>query len=389
MQYLNLEEINYIDEKFSEISKQFGFKKIFPKSVSSMEASIDYYKNTKSSLVKIIDFEGEVNILHEDPTISLFDSKILNEKIYYLTNTFSWDKSIENLKGGVENFCEESVIADAEIIIIANELLKNLNLDDFTIEIGHTHFIEKLLNSDGISRSEKIRLNNAIHNKNIQKIEKILNELEISNENKNALIVLSKLFGDYELILKNATELNINELKPIIDYLTKLKKILLIYKIDIKKLKIDLSLTNKYSYYDGMIFNSYTRDYGKKILQGGRYNNNDKHGVGFSFNILNLIGVIKMTNYNLAKNDYTVITNSSNNEKALYLATALRENGLNVNLMENELEYDVIKNINSAFILSIQNDLVNIISKNTNEVYKKSYNEFIEGINSTKLESIH
>ncbi len=389
MQYLNLEEINYIDEKFSKISKQFGFKKIFPKSVSSMEASIDYYKNTKSSLVKIIDFEGEVNILHEDPTISLFDSKILNEKIYYLTNTFSWDKSIENLKGGVENFCEESVIADAEIIIIANELLKNLNLDDFTIEIGHTHFIEKLLNSDGISRSEKIRLNNAIHNKNIQKIEKILNELDISNENKNALIVLSKLFGDYESILKNATELNISELKPIIDYLTKLKKILLIYKIDIKKLKIDLSLTNKYSYYDGMIFNSYIRDYGKKILQGGRYNNNDKQGVGFSFNILNLIGVIKMTNYNLAKNDYTVITNSSNNEKALYLATALRENGLNVNLMENELEYDVIKNINSAFILSIQNDLVNIISKNTNEVYKKSYNEFIEGINSTKLESIH
>ena len=96
-----------------------------------------------------------------------------------------------------------------------------------------------------------------------------------------------------------------------------------------------------------------------------------------------------MTNYNLGKNDYTVITDSFNNEKALYLATALRESGLNVNVLENELNYDVIKNINSAFILSIQNDLVNIISKNTNEVYKKSYNEFIEGINSTKLESIH
>jgi len=389
MQYLNLEEINYIDEKFSKISKKFGFKKIFPKSVSSMEASIDYYKNTKSSLVKIIDFEGKVNILHEDPTISLFDSEILNERIYYLTNTFSWDNSIENLKGGVENFCEDSVMADAEIVIMAYELLKNLYLDDFTIEIGHTHFIEKLLNSDGISRNEKIKLNNAIHNKNIQKVEKILNELDISNENKNALMMLSKLFGDYESILKNATELNIDELKPIIDYLTKLKNILLIYKIDIKKLKIDLSLTNKYSYYDGMLFNSYTRNYGQKILQGGRYNNNDKSGVGFSFNILNLIGVIKMTNYNLGKNDYTVITNSSNNEKALYLATSLRENGLNVNLMENELKYDVIKNIKSAYILSIENDLVNIISKNTNEVYKKSYSEFIEGINSIKLESIH
>lgn len=389
MHYINLTTINTIDEKLSKVSKRFGFKKIYPKSIATYPEALEYYTDDKPELISFTNALGGVSILHDDPTISLFDSNISREKVYYLTNTFAWQKSLENLKGGVENFCTPSIFADAEMIVMVYQFLDSLKLDDFKIEIGHTHFIEKLLKDKIFSKEMKLELNDAIHNKNIPKIKKIIDPLDLSIENKKALMTLAKLFGDYEKTLKTAKALKISSLNPIIDYLENLKKHLEFYSLDMDNIKIDLSLTNKYSYYDGLLFKSYSQNFGKKILQGGRYKNKDNQGIGFGFNVKDLIGVIRMKKENRNTMDYTVLINNSVEEKAINMITKLRKSGFSVNTLEEQLTSELIKNSESKYILEIKEDTINIIDNLANIVVKKNYNQFIKELTLVTVESIH
>lgn len=389
MNYNNLKTINYIDEQLSTISKGFGFKKIYPKSIATYPEALKYYTEAKPNLITFTNSLGGISVLHDDPTISLFDSNISREKIYYLTNTFAWQKKLENLKGGVENFCAPSIYADAEMIVMIYKFLDCLKLEDFKIEIGHTHFIEKLINHKSFNKGMKIQLNNAIHNKNIPKIKRIIEPLDIAEANKKALITLSKLFGDYEKTLKTAKALNIKSLSPIIKYLEDLKKHLEYYSLDMNNIKIDLSLTNKYSYYDGLLFKSYSQNFGKKILQGGRYKNEDNQGIGFGFNVKDLIGVIQMKKENRNTMDYTVLINSAVEEKAIGMITKLRRNGCSVNTLEDNLTSELIKKSESKYILEIKNNTVNIVDNQANKVIKKDYNQFLKELTLVTVESIH
>lgn len=388
MNYTNLKIINYIDENLNSISKKFGFKKIYPKSISNIKLENKYYSNKESNLLKVIDSTGAINLLHEDPTISLFESELSKEKIYYLTNTFSWEKNPETLKGGIENFSNPSINSDAEVIVMAYKFLTNLGLKNFTIEIGHTHFIENLLNLKNINYNTKKEINSAIHNKNIPKIKKILNDIEIDKESKLAIISLSKLFGNYKNILEKSRDLKIQRLNPVIDYLNKLKNVLSYYDISLDKIKIDLSLTNKYSYYDGLVFKSYTNNFGKKLLQGGRYKNSDKEGIGFSFNIKELIGVIKMKNVKQSNMDYTVVVNDNSSRDTFSIISNLREKGFSVNITENKLNSQLIKNAESDYILEVKNDFVSIVDNLCNRTYKEKVNDFVNNSDFYK-ESIH
>jgi ATP phosphoribosyltransferase regulatory subunit len=389
MHYNNLKTINTIDEQLSTVTKKFGFKKIYPKSIASYPTALKYYTDDKPELISFTNASGGISILHDDPTISLFDSRISREKVYYLTNTFAWQKDLENLKGGVENFCQPSIFADAEMIVMVYEFLDSLKLDDFKIEIGHTHFIEKLLNHKDFSKKMKTELNDAIHNKNIPKIKNIIDPLELSPENKKALMTLAKLFGDYEKTLETAKTLNIIALKPIIDYLENLQKYLEYYGLDMTNIRIDLSLTNKYSYYDGLLFKSYSQNFGKKILQGGRYKNKDNQGIGFGFNVKDLIGVIQMKKEKRNTMDYTVLINDSVEEKAINMISKLRKSGCSVNTIEEQLTSELIKNSESKYILEIKDGTINIIDNLANKVIKKNYNQFLDELTLVTVESIH
>jgi len=389
MHYTNLKTINTIDEQLSTVTKSFGFKKIYPKSIATYPAALKYYTDDKPELISFTNASGGISILHDDPTISLFDSRISQEKVYYLTNTFAWQKNLESLKGGVENFCTPSIFADAEMIVMVYQFLDSLKLDDFKIEIGHTHFIEKLLNHKDFSKEMKIELNDAIHNKNIPKIKGIIDPLKLSSENKKALMTLAKLFGDYEKTLETAKSLNLITLKPIIDYLENLKKHLEYYGLNMNNIRIDLSLTNKYSYYDGLLFKSYSQNFGKKILQGGRYKNEDNKGINNGFNVKDMIGEIQMKKESRNTLDYTVLINDSVEKKAINMISELRKSGCSVNTLEDKLTSELIKNTESKYILEIKESTINIIDNLANKVIKKNYDQFLKELTLVTVESIH
>ncbi|MEA1975023.1 MAG: ATP phosphoribosyltransferase regulatory subunit [Bacillota bacterium] len=388
MNYDNLEIIDFIDLKFNNLTKKYGFRKIFPKSMSDISVS-KLYDETKFKLLKVIDNTGDINILHEDPTISILDSPISSGKFFYLTNTFSFKENSEDLKGGVEILLPYSINIDIELIVMIYEFLESLGVSDFEIEIGNTHFIEQLLNIDKMSLEIKNKLFKLIHNKNILKIEKVLNSLDVTNNEKRALLALPKLFGDFEEILGAMSDLGIENTLKIKTYFKSFYELLSFYKIDLSKIKIDLSFTNKYSYYDGFIFKAYSKELGKEIITGGRYDVLNKKGTGFGFNIKNLIGVIKMNN-NKKNVEFTVLTDAEGNKKSIIIANNLRRKGFGVNLLENDLNSKLIKEVDSNYIIATKENIITIVDNKQNKIIKKDYKKFMESIESYTLrESIH
>ena len=54
-------------------------------------------------------------------------------------------ESIESTQAGVEYFCESSPEADAEMIALACQTMKDLGFTEITIEIGHPGFFNELI----------------------------------------------------------------------------------------------------------------------------------------------------------------------------------------------------------------------------------------------------
>ncbi|MGM0380073.1 MAG: ATP phosphoribosyltransferase regulatory subunit [Bacillota bacterium] len=376
----DLEKINFIDQKFSETTQSFGFKKIHPKILSDYNSL-----NTEhNSLLKLITPSGEIKLLQNDPTKSLLKRNTLFKKNYYMTTGFEPNKKMETLKGGIENLEKASIKSDVETIIIAYKFLKNLNIDKFILEIGHTHFIENLLRINKLTSKDRKKIYNAIHNKNSLTIEKILKDKNISNQKGKLLKKLPKLFGPYDKVLSSIKKYEIKEIKPIVKYLEKFRKILKIYNIDFEKIKIDLSLTNKYSYYDGFIFKAYVNDYGQRLLKGGRYIYNSQNGTGFGFEVKNLMEVIIM-NRNLE--DYTVL---GTNESSVMIANQLRTKGYKVNQINQQLTSKAIKKIQTKYIIEVNDKKIKIIDQLKNTTQKQKINDFTKKIQTLTLkESIH
>lgn len=397
MNYKEIKAINHIDEEFSSIMKKFGYSKVFPKSIEQIGDFDKFYERSKCKTLKVIGNNSEVNILHDDPTMSLFTSALTIEKVYYITKSFSWESpEYETLKAGVENLGKESIYSDAEIIFSAYQFLKSIGLDNFYIEIGHTHFIEKLLDLKAISKEDRDILYNLIHSKNVVQISNILDKYNLSKISEEFIKKLPKLFGDIDEILNYVEQMadKNEELQVIYDYLRKLINLLKVYGIKSKHLKIDLSLTNKYSYYDGVIFKTYSNDFGKEVIRGGRYTIDEQpfnvKGVGYGFDLKNLIGVINMKKLNLNKNNFTILFNQNSVEAMVEISTILRNKGYKVNQIEGDLSKDTIDNIDSEYVLKISEDKIKIVDNLKNTVEKEFLDKYIKGIKTeTIVESIH
>lgn len=395
MNYKALEKLNFVDKQLTKLAEQHGYQKIFPKSIDNYAGFKEDYKASNLTPFKLIDREGEINILHEDPTISLFQAELKTDKLFYLTKVFSWDsKYKENLKGGLEILGSESDISDVEIIVLSYKFLESLGVENFYVEIGHSDYIQELLTMAGMEKPLMQKINDQIHKKNSGMIRKYLKELSIDENLKQQIADIPKMFGSIDEVVQRL-ETNCIEGKKISEVKRKLKTMVQLFKkydLELSKIKIDFSLTNKYSYYNGIIFKAYTNNYGKKLLQGGRYtlNKNQKeiNGVGFGFNLREILGGIKMNGRKMR--DYTIMVSNANVEQSIVLAEKLRKMGYTVKKMEDKLNFELIQRIKSDYILEVDKKMVKVIDSIRDQVFKKDIINYVDDVRRNKMmESIH
>jgi ATP phosphoribosyltransferase regulatory subunit len=308
-------------------------------------------------LYKFFDREGETLVLRPDITPSiarvattLFELNQTPLRLCYKGNTFINHSSYqgrlrEHTQLGAELIGSDSLEADAEMIAMAVQGLKEGGLDEFQIHIGNVDFFEGLIKEADLEEEKEQRLRELITNGNYFGVDELLVKEHAKVTIKAAFQMLPELVGGQE-VLKNAKAISLNQ--NILDATKRLEQIyniLVSYGVE-KYITFDLSMSGTYRYYTGIIFKGYTFGTGDAIVKGGRYDHlmgkfgKEAPSIGFVIVVDELLAAFTRQNIEIpyqGKSTY-VLYDADRVSEAILLANEFRKNGKVTELVKRESE---------------------------------------------------
>jgi histidyl-tRNA synthetase len=191
-------------------------------------------------------------------------------KYYYVTNSFVFDETgkqnRERWQCGVELIGAGSPVADVELITMANEVLRNLKLDEVELQLSHAGLIRALITSLGLEQEKQASIFDRILDGEIEALTKIKTENKAVSRNISALMGMQGKSGS---LLKNLKSLYSRELPALVKPLDDLISIVdLLESLGIKY-KIDIDSGRGFEYYTGFVFHVSVK--GERVGGGGRY----------------------------------------------------------------------------------------------------------------------
>lgn len=358
----------FLENKISQVFAEWGYQEIITPTFEFYEMLAKGAGSImEKEMIKFFDRKGNIVALRPEmttPIARVASTKMQLEpkpsRLYYLGNVFRYDdlktgNRKEFNQAGVELIGVNSKEADAEVIALAVECLKNSGLKKFFIDIGHINFFNGVMESIKVKEERKQEIKKAILNKDFVLLEKILSLEDIEDREKEFILKMPTLRGGKE-VLEEAEKMIDNKLS-----LSALKEIKEIYNLlrDYgleEYILIDLGIIRNFDYYTGIIFEGYTDYLGFPVCGGGRYDNlcakfgKDLPSTGFAIGLDRLAIILEKENIDSLKlerpDKYLVYYQNDKTyfRKALEVAGNLRKKGLIVELEIGRREFDEVLN---------------------------------------------
>lgn len=345
-----------VEEKLHSVIKAYGYEDIQTPTFEFFDVFSKEIGTTPSKeLYKFFDKEGNTLVLRPDftPSIARCAAKYFMEeqvpiRFSYMGNTFT---NTSNLQGklkevtqmGAELINDTSVEADAEIISLVIEAMKNTGLERFQISIGEVEYFKGLCEEAGFDEETEMNLRACISGKNYFAAQELLNERNVAEPYRSILLQVADMFGNMtslataKTLVKNQRSLNA------IERLEKLYEVLNLYGVE-EYVSFDLGMLSKYNYYTGVIFKAYTYGVGDAVVKGGRYNNllrqfgKEAPAIGFVVVIDDMMEALSRQKVSLKlpskKQQITYMPNNTKDfSEKLKQAQKLRREGVDVELV--------------------------------------------------------
>lgn len=310
-------------------------------------------------LYKFFDREGNTLVLRPDMTPSIarvattiYDTDMLPIRLCYKGNTFINHSSYqgrlhENTQAGAELIGVDSVEADAEMVVMAIESLKEVGLKEFQIHVGNVAFFENLIAKAGLNDEAENRLRELIRNRNYFGVDELLEEEQTHISVKAAFQLLPELVGGAEVLndAKEIANLLGEEAIAEVARLEQLHQLLVAFGVD-KYMTFDLSMSGTYGYYTGIVFRGYTYGTSDAIVKGGRYDNlMEKFGksspsIGFVIVVDELMNAFARQKLEIPykyKNTY-ILYEENRQSEAIKLAKEFRNSGKPTELVKKRAD---------------------------------------------------
>lgn len=274
-----------VEDKIHNVIKSYGYEDIQTPTFEFFDVFSKEIGTTPSKeLYKFFDKEGNTLVLRPDftPSIARCAAKYFMEeqvpiRFNYMGNTFT---NTSNLQGklkevtqmGAELINDTSVEADAEIISLVIEALKNAGLDRFQISIGEVEYFKGICEEAGFDEETEMDLRTCISGKNYFAAQELLNERQVAEPYRSILLQVADMFGNMTSLADAKALVNNKRSLNAIERLEKLYEVLKLYGVA-EYVSFDLGMLSKYNYYTGVIFKAYTYGVGDAVVKGGRYNN--------------------------------------------------------------------------------------------------------------------
>ncbi len=291
-----------IEEQLFSTMRSFGYRPIETPSFEFFDVFGKEIGTTPSrELYKFFDRDGNTLVLRPDitPSVARAAAKFYMEeenplRFCYKGRTFLNNLSYqgrlkESTQIGAELLSDTSVDADAEMLAMAVQCLKNAGISEFQIGVGHALYFAGLIEDAALPAETADELRKLIENKNFFGMEAFLKELSISEEIRILFLAMANLYSDasdLEKLFAPAT--GHPKVLKALERLKKLYEACTLYGIE-KNISFELAMIGGYEYYTGIVFAGFTYGSGEPILRGGRYDKllsqfgKNAAAIGFAF----------------------------------------------------------------------------------------------------------
>ncbi len=273
----------YVESKLHDVITGYGYEDIQTPTFEYFDVFSREIGTTPSKeLYKFFDKEGNTLVLRPDftPSIARCAAKYFMEakepiRFCYLGNTFT---NTSNLQGklkevtqiGAELVGDDSVQADAEMISLVIEALKNTGLTRFQISVGQVEYFKGICQEAGLDTETEEQLREYISGKNYFAAEELLQQREVPEPYHSTLLKAADLFGSIDSLKAARESVHNSRSLAAIRRLESIYEILKLYGVE-EYVSFDLGMLSKYHYYTGIIFKAFTYGVGAPIVKGGRY----------------------------------------------------------------------------------------------------------------------
>jgi len=240
----------------------------------------------------------------------------------------------EIFQSGVELIGLDSPEADAEMVAMAVEVLKNLGFTGFKIDLGQVAFYRGIMDASGLSQAVQLRLQDAISKKDVSAVRSILDPEQVPDRVKEEILLLPRLYGGREVLDEARRSVGNERSRAALDNLSQVLEILDIYGVS-EHLTIDLGEIRGLHYHTGITFEGFVPGVGEAVCSGGRYDDlTAKYGfpapaTGFAFNIMALLtSLSKRPDVEESpRRDFLIFNQKDERREALEMAQKLRALG--------------------------------------------------------------
>ena len=259
--------------------ESFGYKKY---KMSKFE-EYDFYLEHKSFLpstqiISFTDLRGRLLALKPDVTLSIAKNApacpSAPEKVYYNESVYRVPKGSREYREitqvGLEYMGMLDLYGQCEVLLLAYKSLQCLG-EGCMLLLSHMGFISGLLEFCALPPATEEKILGLINQKNAHEIQRLCLENGVDSEKQSCLTALTQLCGGAEETLDKAEKLAQNDrMSESVIQMREIWQVLAPY-VDGERVRLDFSVINDLSYYNGLIFQGFAAESPSAILSGGRY----------------------------------------------------------------------------------------------------------------------
>ncbi|MBR5241991.1 MAG: ATP phosphoribosyltransferase regulatory subunit [Clostridia bacterium] len=264
--------------RLRSLYKKYGY---MPFKMSKFEEYDLYVRNKDflqgNGVITFSDTGGELLALKPDVTLSIIknttDRVGCVSKVYYDENVYrisgATSRFKEIMQTGIEAIGDIDGYSRFEVVLLAAKSLEVIS-DRYVLDISHMGIIRACLSSVGAEGEVAARLSKLIAEKNSHEIGAILKDIGADEAAAERLISLTRLYGNAEVVLPRLKELCEGVCDEAYAELSELSE--LISKAGYgENVRIDFSVINNMSYYNGIVFRGFIDGIPEGVLAGGEY----------------------------------------------------------------------------------------------------------------------
>jgi ATP phosphoribosyltransferase regulatory subunit len=308
---LDVAQKRWIENRLQQVFHSWGYHRIITSSLERLDTLMAGGAIQPSTVIQLQDAGDENLGLRPELTASIARAAVTRMagatyplRLYYNANVFrkvqesSHSRQQELYQAGVELLGTGGLLADAEVLLLLMDCLKNLELQQWSLILGEAGLTRSLLASFPLAVRDSVR-------RAIAHLDRItLEALPLSPELRDQALLLLDLRGEPNQVLQRVASLKLDAYQR--KALDNLKSLIELVQNTAHSLILDLSLIRTFDYYTGVVFEVVSANpAGQCVLgQGGRYDQllglyhpqgQTYPGIGFSLQIEQLHQVLLPT----------------------------------------------------------------------------------------------